>query len=359
MPRDRLTRNEKKPASRRWRRSIRLSLVIVCWVFTIFMLIGSVAWIGSGVSWRVDLIANLTAQMVFATAALLVVAALLRRWIATALLVLTLIVQFAGLTGGRADRSSSTDDTLVRMLTYNVFNRSDDQSAFVGLLERTSVDVMTIIEPTPFIARHLHGDQGVLEQYPHSEPPRPWSAKPLILSRWPLEPIRLRYRRTSETDPNPGMSPSIAIVHRPGGSFVLVAVHPASPRSRHNWENGNESIKQLAIMITEELAPMGLPIVIGGDFNSTPTGFRSRSLVGTTNLKRAKPLLNFNGTWPDDLPWPARLAIDDAFVSPDIRIADWSVLPPVPGGDHSMVRIDLLIPASSAPLEETPAPPQD
>lgn len=326
------------------------SLTVMLAVLGLCVLAASGAWMFGAAGWRIDLIANLTAQLLLVTLLMLALTLALRRWVVGVVLIVALAVQLAGLTQGRAPGSAPVAGEQVRMLTMNVFNRGAGRAEVVAMLDGMDVDVMTIVEPNPEVVTLLRSD-AFRERYPHSVPQRPWAAKPAVISRWPLEPIVLHYTQAESGDGNPGMSPSIAVVQRPGGHFILIATHPASPRSQQAWEDGNEAVKQLGAMIRDELAPMGLPIVLGGDFNSTPTGARSRSLRDVAGMRRAKPLLALDGTWPGNLPWPARLAIDDALVSDGITVSDWHTFAPVQGGDHSLVRIDLNIPNVIPPAD--------
>ena len=140
------------------------------------------------------------------------------------------------------------------------------------------------------------------------------------------------------------MMPRAAIVRRPGGAFVLVSTHPPSPRSEMAWSQGNLALELLVELVVSELLPTRLPVLVGGDFNATPSGLRSRRFQSATGLRRAKPALHASGTWPGDRAWPFRVAIDDVWASDGVRTLGWTALPVPKGSDHSPVIATLAVP---------------
>ena len=328
------------------------------WSLTFGVVVASAAWIFADRGWLVDILANLTAQIAVVWLIVALRHAALRRWRALACVAIAAPLLLMALAPNRAERTSKRDDSIVRVLAFNTFNEDRHTTRAARILDSAQVDAMAIIEPTAEVVRLLKESESFRERYPYVWPARPYTSRPTIVSRWPIEGLRLRHGPVIEGQPNPGMSPTGAIIQRPGGAFVLIATHPVSPRSREAWENGNEAILRLAPMVLDLIQSRNLPIVIGGDFNSTPTGWRSRYLHEQTGLLRGKPLLMPVGTWPNGTLWPARLAIDDVFVSATIRVLSWTTLPAPEGSDHSPVRVELLIPFEppSGP-NATPAPP--
>ena len=308
------------------------------------VVLASGAWIGAGWDWRVDLVANLTAQIGIVSMALLLCWATLRRWRLLLCVAMALPLQILALAPGRAPRCSTPDETIVRVLTFNAYSEDRSATHASRILDGSDADVFTIIEPGPDVIGLLRNDEAFRARRPFVWPASPGTAIPTIISRWPIEGLRLVGSPAEGGWPRPGIEPTVAIIHRPGGSFVLLAMHPPSPRSREAWEVGNASIDRLAMLVNDLAATTGLPIVVGGDFNTTPAGWRSRRLRGRTSLRRGKPWLAPAGTWPNGTVWPARLAIDDVFVSPTIRVLSWKSHPAPAGGDHSPVRIELCIP---------------
>ena len=140
----------------------------------------------------------------------------------------------------------------------------------------------------------------------------------------------------------------------------MVALHPRSPRNVARWREGNATIEALAAL-SRKLQSEHLPVVVLADRNSTPTGWRSREACSEGILRRAKPLLAFEGTYPDVVPldirtgrstglpgiWPASIAIDDALLSPGVDVLGWETRPRLQS-EHRPVIIDLRIPSEPA-----------
>jgi len=329
--------------SPRWRR-VRHAALGLGWILTLTILVASALWPFSGHAWRLDLILILTLALGAMWAALC-------RWALLGVALLAIVIQAAALLPGRAPGAPAQGQMSgvpVRLFVLNAYNRLRPATPASAVIDDAEADVLVIVEQGPEVVRLL-GSDGFRARYPHTLPAVPRTSKPTIVSRWPLKPVRMTFARSAEGAPNPGMSPTGGIVQRPEGAFLLVATHPASPRSDEAWRDGNEAVRRMIPMLNELRAEHGLPLVVAGDFNSTPTGWRSRALRTQAGLLRAKPFGIGAGTWPGGLRWPARLAIDDAFVSEGVRVAAWSASPAVPGGDHSPVRINLLIPPAAQP----------
>jgi endonuclease/exonuclease/phosphatase (EEP) superfamily protein YafD len=310
------------------------------------LLAWSAAWLFAGSAWRIDLLANLSAQGALATLGALVWWAAWRRWALVGAAGAALALFAAGIVPGRARLGEGPAERVVRLLEYNAYLQGDGNDAPFERIMSSGADVVALVEPNWPLVRKLEEEGGdALATYPHRWPRRIRVGSPCILSRWPLEGLRTRYEY-EEDEISPGASPRSAIVSRPGGAFILMAVHPASPRTRETWMSGKEAIEQLCAIVMKDLAPLDLPVLIAGDFNATASGWRSRALHARTGLRRCKPWWKPVGTWPGDTLWPARLAIDDVFVPTSARVKSWRTLAPAPGGDHSPVVVEVVMPES-------------
>lgn len=375
------------PPPRRRRPLGRLG-TLAAWALAVPALASSLAWTFSGADWRVDLVAAGGAQLLLACALIaLACAALRRRWpLVTALAACAL--HAVPLTSGRAawwpaPAAAPADPPapgVVRFLHYNDSSRSD--KADVDRLMRASgADVLSILCPPLKMQFEVIYGPGLEDRYP-GKLTREWKAASdglltevtagFLVSRWPVGPVDLSCT-------GPLADRFIAgVVERPEGAFVVIAVHPRSPRTLRRWIEGNLVVEALARLAAQERAK-GLPVVVLTDLNATPTAYRSRFLAAEAGLRRAKPLLDPSGTYPfqvtldvptDKTPviarpdawrarWPVALAIDDALVSPEIGVRGWTCGDPVGRSDHRPVRVDLFIPppAPGASHPAAPAPP--
>jgi endonuclease/exonuclease/phosphatase (EEP) superfamily protein YafD len=136
-------------------------------------------------------------------------------------------------------------------------------------------------------------------------------------------------------------------IDSPAGRFLLTADHPSSPRTRQTWQRGNEAVRLLSEVCQRFLTTANVPIVIGGDFNSTPAGWRHRYIESHAGLKPSDQLGGLTGTWPSDWPGAFRLTIDRVWASPDIEFVDRQVLEDI-GSDHRPILITLRLPVRPA-----------
>lgn len=325
-------------------------------------------------AWSIDLVANLGAQfLLLSLIVLLIVLALRRRGpvlvvLGSCLLHLPplLLDRAAYLPKALSAPGESRPPSVVRCLHYNDSNRSEPDT-IRALMDRSNADVMHILSPPVRLQTPVIEHDALRTVFP-GRLLRPWRPRPagpeteitpaFVVSRWPITQI--------PADPKEPMSDRllVGIVERPGGRFGVLAMHPISPRTSARWEEGN-AVVVAAIRSARALRAQGLPVVVLGDLNSTPSGYRSRLLCSAADLRRAKPLLVADGTHPDQVPtslrtratstirahWPLRIAIDDAAVSPEIRVVGWEVLPE-PSPEHSPIIVELDVPTS--PMKPLP-----
>jgi len=255
----------------------------------------------------------------------------------------------------RAGRADAPPDgaRVVRVLTMNAYAWSRDPSGLLALLESTDADVVTIFEPPLEMLQGMRTSPTLQSKFPHRHlPDHAEAGSRVMLSRWPAERVRRR-----DLEPEGAEAAHLWRYHgrswriEAPSPFVLSMIHPESPRTRVRWAQGNEDIAMIADAAERMLAPLGSPIVVAGDFNSTPTGWRSRELTRLTGLRRSKAWWTPAGTWPAWSFWPARVAIDDVMVSEGVGVIDWRPQSQPPSGkrgvrnsDHVPVMVELLLP---------------
>ena len=176
-----------------------------------------------------------------------------------------------------------------------------------------------------------------------SLPFRRWRFGNCILSRWPIrDPERVSYPPLSEKENllvgnHNGL---LATIQHPAGSFRIVAVH---------LEVRSEDIRAgAARVLTDLMATPGPPLLLAGDFNSTPAGFPAHML--SAEGTNAMDLLLAPGRF-QMFPGITRSPSHPHFTFPSAnpqRIIDWILAPeehPVfdlrvdclPWSDHCLV----------------------
>ncbi len=302
-------------------------------------------WLFAGAGREVDLAAQFVAQM---SVGMVVVAAWWAAWRAWGRLALALggvaigaMGVLPGRAGGVAAERAARDGTLVRVLQINAFAQNTRAMDAFETIKRSGADVIAIYEAPHAMLDAMRRDEAFHEEYRFFDlPALAGTGFPVLVSRWPMERIA--------TGPDPrrpeeGEHGRSWRVDREGGSFIASMLHPFSPRTDERWEAGNRVVRRAIEAKRAFYDPTGLPLVFVGDLNSTPSGWRVRRLVSEGRLRIAKPWWKVTGTWPARNPAWARIAIDDALVSPGVRVASWRVLE-AGGSDHAPVLMELAIP---------------
>gem|GEM_PF-1321287 len=349
----------------------------ISWPVVVVLLLGSLCWIVSGHGWMLDLAANLTAQWLVLSAmgTLLWLVTRQRRLAVVGLVACASCVVALGL--GRAaywprsrliGHGPDAPADLVRLLHYNASAFGDGPS-IEAYMRLTEADVLSIVcPPTAQQTRVVYGHH-LEDEYP-GKLTRRWRPGPTIdytditagfmVSRWPLRAIDTSWLGDVSNYLIAG------IVERPrvngkGGEFAVIAFHPRSPRTSERWMFGNGVVESVGVL-TNRLREQGLAVVVLSDLNATPTGYRSQRLFREANLRRAKPLFVLIGTYPNEVPvgmsaktapsfpavWPASIAIDDALVTPGVKVVGWTVGPRMASG-HLPIIVELDIPGHTVP----------
>ena len=341
--------------------------------------------------YELDLGANLCAQMLLATVVMLMVWVVLRRrrFAAGAMLLCAMHVWMLAGAGGRAavgpgascDRrltpEARADAGLIRVFHFNA-SREQTEEGILDDMREWGADIVSITEPSSTLGgfeRHLFddrsaprqrsGDAGAKDASGGTPGQRTWTlsriaywAKEIpgervagapetlvgegyLASRWPMT----RMEPLVKNDATRALI--CGVVESPHGRFAVIALHPPSPRTAERWRVGNEIVMSVPGVI-EQARSMGLPVVVVGDMNSTPTGARNRVLTGEAGLERCKPMMRLEGTWPtkDGVErdwagfWPLTIAIDDVFIEPTWHLRGWS-RGEDRGSDHWPVIVDV------------------
>lgn len=348
-------------------RARRVIAGTIAWSLTVPALLASGVWMASGGSFRLDLLANLGAQILIVCLAAAAIAAVLRRRRAVVFALLACAIQATPLVRHRAAflpvaPRARADPGVVRLLHYNDSGLSPKEDVY-ALLERSGADVASVlVPPVPMQFDVIYG-KGLEDRYA-GKMVREWRAAAdavstevspgFVVSRWPMERV--------DCSAAGRMADRLmcAVVRRPEGRFAVIAVHPRSPRNQMRWEEGNQVTLATAAVV-RTLRAQGLPVVVLADLNASPTGWRSRALCEGAGLRRAKPLLDAAGTYPDVVPmnirtgqtttvaamWPLSIAIDDALVSHGVEVVGWGAWERL-RSEHRPVIVDVRIPAEGA-----------
>ena len=234
-----------------------------------------------------------------------------------------------------ADQRPST------LLICNLHAKEDAWRRLLPLIQEEHPDIIGLCEVNDAIVERLANDTWIRNNYPFTILPRPgfeWTQ--VVLSRHELKPLERRGEPAAERVMFSYWR--AATVDLPQGRIIFSLEHIPSPRSAHSWALGNERIVMLGEIVRRDFQPTNLPILVAGDFNSTPTAHRDRLMRSLTGLHPDDAGTMLRGSWPSWLPWYLRLPLDGAWGSDRVSFASRRVLRDV-GSDHRPVLIGFSI----------------
>ncbi len=242
-----------------------------------------------------------------------------RRWIATALTALCLIVQASLLQPDFfAASAAHPAPTSVRVLFSNVWTRNRQLEAFAAQIRALDPDIVVLAELN---ARTTVLVEQLGSTYPYSvDCLEHWSCDSVVLSRLPI------VEDLSDWLADHRVATSAARIATPFGPLAVAGVHldrPLPPLRLQLQERQVEGLVRL-------LANIDNPLLLVGDFNASPWGRLLPSLARKTELELAWGL---EGTWPAQVPWPLRIPIDHALTGRGLALLDREVVH-LPGSDH-------------------------
>jgi endonuclease/exonuclease/phosphatase (EEP) superfamily protein YafD len=308
-------------------------------------LVWSLAWLFPAVAWPVDLLAELSMQglVVALVVAGVCVASRLRTAIAVSLAAL---IGFGACFASvrRLPRAPGSTVASLRVLEFNAHAPGRDPLLVLDDIAGVGADVVCMTEPNAELARAIRaGRLGERDPAMQFQEWRHWvrheNPAQVVVSRWPLE-------REPVEHPDLGGEGIMALrVRAPTGDFGVVMMHPESATTPRRWRMAFEEL-EAARLAAEQLEARGLPTLIVGDGNTTPTGARSRMLARDGWL-RAKPM-GLASTFPSWLPEPVGVSIDDVWARRSVSVRSWRVLGSF-GSDHRAIEVELEMPRSDPP----------
>jgi len=284
-----------------------------------------------------DMSANFASHFAWFAAVLACVALVTRRFWCALVLVLVAGAHTAWLADGRARPSTDPSAPTISILQFNALSVNRTPDRVVKLLEETEADLVGIVEVPDATIELIHHSATLKAKYPYQYvPTMPDEQNKVRLSKYPFQILDL----VDESNPRDKWSYVLshtALVDHPAGKFVHALMIPISPRTPSDWTEGTAELATDLHDLSERIGSMDLPWIIGIDMNSTPGTERTDVARRLAHLRRAKPQMVLDGTWPSWLPGPFRVAIDDLLVSDHVRVKYWRVLGHSYGSDHAPV----------------------
>lgn len=220
------------------------------------------------------------------------------------------------------------------LITNNVYVNNDRIDALVSWLASRPADVVVLQEVAPELIKRLKRGDGsypfrVVGEDVYVYEGGETTEAIAVLSRWPIIGSRPLNAATH--------SWQAMLVRIDVGGGVrpwIVGVHPPSPVLPGNLPTRDRILADLATIITT----LDGPVIVAGDFNSTPYTPAFREFVHAAGVATFGRL---PATFPNRL-GAAGLPIDHVMVR-DARLAELQALPSI-GSDHRALAATILLP---------------
>jgi endonuclease/exonuclease/phosphatase (EEP) superfamily protein YafD len=221
-------------------------------------------------------------------------------------------------------------------------NIHGNPSAWDGLrkqLAQLTPDIVAIVEAEPAVIERIIQDEQISSAYPYRVLPRPGLEWPqVVMSRHPTRPLTF-----TAGDEGPRVAALFSmhrsqIVTLPIGELIFTAEHVPSPRTSAAWELGNAQLRGLGQVVRRHIAPLKMPVVVAGDFNTSPAGYRDRLMRSETGLEPDPETWPPVGTWPSRLPAYFRLPLDRVWANTEVAFVSRQVLEDI-GSDHRPIYV--------------------
>ena len=274
----------------------------------------------SGHRWP-DILAQFSVPALLAAVVLMLGAMLLRLRIAAgvgvaATLGLMIATAPQAFPGGPRPRA---DTAIVRLYSANLYYRNNDVAAVRRSVEAADADIVVLIELGQDPAARI---DEILAGYPYRAASMRLDqtrgpSRSVVASRWPM---------TQWPDRPDGLHDVGAVVRTPIGPLNVIGVHLTRPWPfQYQWGQITQTMA-----LEKVVEGRTGPTVVAGDFNSVSTGRIGRQVKGDIGLH---PAPGFPGTWPQGLPAPLGVAIDQVYASPDLAFVSRRLGRPT-GSDH-------------------------
>lgn len=250
-----------------------------------------------------------------------------------ALLALAALAACAALLGEQRPARADAADAgfALHVVTHNVWVDNADPAGTAEALAATGADVLLLQEVDGSFARQL---PMLRRLYPYSNACKTRCSL-AILSRYPIDRVRYRFRDASGRAIGPGLIQTR--IHLPGGIVApLVTIH--LPRGRAPAADARARRGLAAVLA--QVDPGSL--IVAGDFNLVPWSARLRALDDALRpVRRATAVFSYPArTEGGRFPFPL-VPIDHFYAGAGWRVASVQQLPAT-GSDHLPVAVDLV-----------------
>ncbi len=285
--------------------------------------------------WVFDLFSHFRLQYVIVAASVGLLALATGAWPTAAVLaVVALVHGFAIRALWLGVPPAVADGMPLRILTINVLADNRTPEAVFQFVRASDADLVVLVDAKRWRWRQVVADLG--RPYPY-QVPRSWPEAPpvFLFSRFPI--VTEDVMREDGVRPR-GRQPYLAVELAVGGqTLVLAGVHSSMAASGAPGYRRRRELVRIAEIVTRT----DRPVIVAGDFNTTPWSPHLRDLVRTAGLRNAADGQGYVASWPRWLR-PARIPIDHVLLK-----GPWVVTSlrrgPALGSDHYPIIADLRL----------------
>lgn len=280
--------------------------------------------------WAFDLFSHFRVQYVAAALCLGAVALAVRAYPSAAVLALVVLVHGFAIKdlwlGGTASAAAGGD--ALRVVSLNVYSANRTPEKVLDFVRATDADLVVLIDAEG--SRWKPVLRAMRKLYPHQAAR---ARRVMLFSRHPI-------RGQQILRPAGGGRPFLVAEIALGDETLVVAgVHPSSPSPIEPAESRrrNRVLEHLA----EVVANVEHPVIVAGDFNTTPWSPHYWDLLARSGLRNAAEGKGHLPTWPTSF-WPVRIPIDHVLIKGPLAATSVRRGPDV-GSDHFPIVADLRL----------------
>lgn len=284
--------------------------------------------------WAFDLFSHFRVQYVVLALALAIAALAVRAYRCAA--VLTIVALVHGLAikdlwlGGTA--SAAPGGTALRVVSVNVlaFNRTPGK--VLEFVRAADADLVVLVDARRSPWQPMLSALRTL--YPYQAPQDAGPRRVILFSRHPIV-------KEQVVRPPDGVRPYLVAEVAVGDETVVVAgVHAFSPSP--TGPGGTHRRNRQLEHVAEIVAQAHQPVIVAGDFNTTPWSPYFQDLLAAAGLRNAAAGRGHIATWPTFF-WPVQIPIDHVLIKGPVAVTSVRRGPDV-GSDHYPIIADLRLP---------------
>lgn len=219
----------------------------------------------------------------------------------------------------------------VRVVTSNLLYRSQDAADYIDWLLQINPDIIVLQEYTGFWDNALSislRDWPYRVRHPLNNP-----FGIALYSRYPIEDSSL-VSLSERSRPTIQASLRLAAEQPP---VTVFATHPMIPTTALLYDKRNEQLRALAGQVARQTGP----VVVAGDFNTSPWSSAFKTLVREAGLHDTRHRVGLLQTFPSEK-WLVRIPIDFVLVNDAWQTVYAGVGPPT-GSDHRSLWADIRL----------------